>query len=249
MVRWLLNRDISAFNPKQPAPLTQFKAEMIGTSKSPLKHQIEDMIAAGDYPFNVDCVRSVDVAKAMRDRFSSKSIGSVLGEIGCIQQLCKRATGKREKLSLFAVRNLDEWRSKSPIKWIDEYDSRRESPMSPYYFEPRGRIGGRLKALLLLTSRTIRPHVPLFLHIYQYIRQQRSKVRIRVMMQHKKKRGTRGRIALKGPQHLACGRPLVLENKTIRPVMQQRINGSFVGGGDNLYAPYALDPAPSNIFT
>lgn len=126
VVRWLLDRDISAFNPKQPAPLTRFKSEMIGTSKSPLKHQIEDMIAAGDHPFNVDCVRSVDVAKAMRDRFSSKSIGSVLGEIGCIQQLCKRATGKREKLSLFAVRNLDEWRSKSPIKWIDEYDSRRE---------------------------------------------------------------------------------------------------------------------------
>lgn len=125
VVRWLLDRDISGFNPKQPAPLTAFKAEMIGSSKSPLKHQISDMIDAADYPFNVDCVRSIDVAKAMRDKFSSKSIGSVLGEIGCVQLMCRRASGTRGKVSLFAVRNQGEWKLRSPIKWLDEYDARR----------------------------------------------------------------------------------------------------------------------------
>jgi len=126
VVRWLLGRDLSSFNPKQPAPLTQFKTEMIGTSQSPLKHLLRDMIEAQDFPFNVDCVRSLDVAKALRDKFSAKSIGSVLSEIGCIPMMCKRATGKRETVSLFAVRNLGEWRQRSMIKWLEEYDERRD---------------------------------------------------------------------------------------------------------------------------
>lgn len=126
VVRWLLDRDISDFNPKQPAPLTRFKSELIGTSKSPLKHQIEDMIAAGDFPFNVDCVRSIDVSKAMRDKYSAKSIGIVMSELGCLPMMCKRSTGKREKVALFAVRNIDEWRQQSAIKWLDQYDERRD---------------------------------------------------------------------------------------------------------------------------
>jgi len=84
------------------------------------------MIEAQDFPFNVDCVRSLDVAKALRDKFSAKSIGSVLSEIGCIPMMCKRATGKRETVSLFAVRNLGEWRQRSMIKWLEEYDERRD---------------------------------------------------------------------------------------------------------------------------
>ncbi|WP_160167652.1 bifunctional DNA primase/polymerase [Methylomonas sp. MK1] len=126
VVRWLLDRDLSDFNPKQPAPLTRFKSELIGTSKSPLKHQIEDMIAAGDYPFNVDCVRSIDVAKAMRDKYSAKSIGVVMAELGCLPMMCKRSTGKREKVALFAVRDIEGWRQQSAIKWLGEYDARRD---------------------------------------------------------------------------------------------------------------------------
>lgn len=125
VVRWLLDRDLSAFNPKQPAPLTQFKSELMVTSKSPLRHQLEDMIAAGDYPANVDCLRSVDVAKVFRDKYSAKSIGIVLAEIGALPMMCKRATGKREKVALFAVRNQAEWRARSAIKWLEEYDARR----------------------------------------------------------------------------------------------------------------------------
>jgi hypothetical protein len=126
VVRWLLDRDLCAFNPKQPAPITQFKSELMVTSKSPLRHQLEDMIAAGDYPANVDCLRSADVAKVFRDKYSAKSIGIVLGEMGCLPMICKRATGKRETVALYAVRNVEEWRQQSAIKWLDEYDARRE---------------------------------------------------------------------------------------------------------------------------
>ena len=135
VVRWLLNRDISDFNPKAPAPLTSFKNEVIGSSKSSLRQQLEDMIDAMDYPFNVDCVRPIDAYKTMREKYSCKAISSVLNEMGCINKQCKRATGKREKLNLFAVRNFEEWQASSSIKWFDEYDERKETtqqvPPSP----------------------------------------------------------------------------------------------------------------------
>ncbi len=125
VVRWLLGRDLSDFNPKQPAPLTQFKSELMNTSKSPLRYQLEDMIAAGDYPAKVDCLRSMDVANKFKDKYSAKSIGIVLTEMGCLPMVCRRATGKRETVTLYAVRNVEFWREQSPLKWLDEYDSRR----------------------------------------------------------------------------------------------------------------------------
>ena len=124
VVRWLLDRDLRDFDPKQRAPLTQFKSELMITSKSPLRHQLEDMIAAGDYPANVDCLRSADVAKKLLYKNSAKSIGAVLGEMGCLSMACRRATGKRETVTLYAVRNIEFWREQSAIKWLDEYDSR-----------------------------------------------------------------------------------------------------------------------------
>jgi hypothetical protein len=135
VVRWLLDRDISNFNPKQPAALTQFKSTLLQVSKSPLRHHIEDMICACDFPFNVDCVRSVDVSKVLRDKYSSKSIGSVLSEIGCFQQTCKRAIGDREKFSLYAVRNIDEWKKNQPKKWLEEYDARHPTAVPVPYHE------------------------------------------------------------------------------------------------------------------
>lgn len=124
VARWLLDRDLSNFNPKQPAPLTQFKSSLLKSSKSPLRYQLEDMISAGDYPFNVDCVRSQDVSKVLRDKYSSKAVGSVLSEIGCIQSTCKRGHGDREKVSLYAVRDMCTWQEAPPKDWLQEYDNR-----------------------------------------------------------------------------------------------------------------------------
>ena len=130
-MRWLLNRDVTKFNPKAAPPSTDFKHGLIQTSKSPLRTHLEQMIDGGDYPFNVDCVRSLDVAKTLRDKFSAKAIGQVLAEIGCIPLLCQRSTGKREKVGLFAVRNLEDWRRLSMLQWLNEYDSRREKHDDP----------------------------------------------------------------------------------------------------------------------
>lgn len=108
VVRYLLNRDISQFNPKQPAPRSNFKDKLLETSKSPLKHLLQDMIEAEDLPFNVDVVRSIDIAKTLHDKYSSKVIGTVLSEIGCHQKRCKKSTGDRKSVSLYAVRNIGE---------------------------------------------------------------------------------------------------------------------------------------------
>ncbi len=141
VVRWLLNRDISQFDPKQHAQGTTFKDTLLETSKSPLKHLLQDMIEAQDFPFNVDVVRSIDIAKTLRDKYSSKVIGTVLSEIGCYQKRCKKSTGDRKNVSLYAVRNIGEkvdidvpigmvgavvldWRNDEKFKdkeWLEEY--------------------------------------------------------------------------------------------------------------------------------
>jgi len=124
VVRWLLSRDIHGFNPYARAPSSSFKVEMVANSKSPLKHLLQDMIDAEDWPFNVDCVRSVDVAKVLQNRCSTKAIGSVLSEIGCTQQLCKYSKEGRKSLSLYAVRDHAAWGGRAPIEWIAEYEQR-----------------------------------------------------------------------------------------------------------------------------
>jgi hypothetical protein len=129
VVRWLLSRDVSKFNPKAAPPSTVFKGRLIETSKSPLRHHLQEMIDGGDYPFNVDCVRSLDVAKTLRDKYSAKAIGQVLTEIGCLPMMCQRSTGKRERVSLFAVRNLEEWQKVENLHWINEYESRIPKPV------------------------------------------------------------------------------------------------------------------------
>lgn len=131
VVRWLLNRDVSKFNPKAAPPSTAFKEGLIQTSKSPLRTHLEQMINGGDFPFTVDCVRSLDVAKTLRDKYSAKAIGQVLSEIGCFQLECKRSAGKREKISLYAVRNIEEWRGLPMSQWLIEYDSRHDKSDDP----------------------------------------------------------------------------------------------------------------------
>jgi len=124
VVRWLLDRDLSSFNAKEPAPMTDFKTDLIKTSHSPLKHQLLDMIESMDYPFNVDCVRSSDVNKVLRDKYSAKAIASVLSEVGCVNKECKRSSGVRNKVSLFAIRNIKQWSDRSVKLWLIEYNSR-----------------------------------------------------------------------------------------------------------------------------
>jgi hypothetical protein len=122
VVRWLLDRDLRLFNAKAPAPMTAFKKTIVNGSRSPLKFQIEEMISALDTPFDADIVRSADIVDALNGKYSTKAIGGVLAEIGCINKECKRSTGKREKLSLFAVRDYDNWDKKNASYWFDDYD-------------------------------------------------------------------------------------------------------------------------------
>ena len=122
VVRWLLERDISSFNPKAPPPMTNFKQAMVQESRSPLKQQLEEMIGALDFPFDKDIVRSLDISEVLKGKYTAKAIAGVLREIGCINKECKRSTGKREKLSLFAVRDCQNWDSKNATCWFQCYD-------------------------------------------------------------------------------------------------------------------------------
>lgn len=66
---WLMQRDISKFNHKGRAPMTDAKIEMIGASLSPLESWIEDGIRDGDGPFKPDIIEANELMRHVPKTF------------------------------------------------------------------------------------------------------------------------------------------------------------------------------------
>jgi hypothetical protein len=84
---YLLDRDISKWNPKAHPPATESKAELIEASRSPLYQFFEASIAAKEYPLEDDLVSVNDLAKQIHARFgrpSNHRIGATLRELGAV---------------------------------------------------------------------------------------------------------------------------------------------------------------------
>ncbi len=126
VVRWLMDRDVTGFEPKKPAPHTSFKSEVQATSKGTLRQKLEDLIEGYDPPFGVDVARTKDIEKELHYKFSTRAISAALSEIGCPTKKCKRGKDKlgkdkRGSLQLYAVRDFDDWVNKQAAEWIAEY--------------------------------------------------------------------------------------------------------------------------------
>lgn len=124
VVRFLLDYDLTGFNPKAPAPATGFKAEIQASSKSSLKYKIEDLIDGFDPPFEKDVVRTKDIEKAFQYKWSSMAIAGVLREMGCLQRECKDSADKgggRGTYSLYAVRDQAHWSKREMKDWVFAY--------------------------------------------------------------------------------------------------------------------------------
>lgn len=65
VVRWLMQRDITAFEPKGHAPWSKDKEEMRRVGQDPVAQWIEDCIEHCEYPFNTDLVDVKEVVSSM----------------------------------------------------------------------------------------------------------------------------------------------------------------------------------------
>ena len=117
VVRWLLNRDVSNFNPKAPAPHTDYKTQIQELGKTSLEMEIEDKIAAYDPPFTKDIIR-IDDSTVDSLSGSKKLIENALINLGCDKAQCRRSTGKREKYTFWIIRNQEEYKKLSQQELI-----------------------------------------------------------------------------------------------------------------------------------
>lgn len=79
---FLLSRDVSKFNPKASAPLTEFAQEIVDDSRGPTVNRILDAIAAGLSPFHRDVFSPQDVRDALDLDGYDKLISSTLRSAG-----------------------------------------------------------------------------------------------------------------------------------------------------------------------
>lgn len=116
--------NLTGFNPRQHAPQTEAKTQMLEDSKSALEMQIEDMLANPDQYFQKLGIE--------RDVFTAHEILRLLDVDArqanwCSRLLTKLGVPKRhvsnKEMSkrLIAIRNPNKWRKQPPLDWADNY--------------------------------------------------------------------------------------------------------------------------------
>lgn len=128
LLNFLLNHDISSFNPKAPAPMTEAKLQMVQDSRSDLENWIADLMAS-----NVSQVlgREVVTASELGIRYSFET-GHVAPSSKAIVGACKRQGAyartnqvrlpNGKKVRVLALQRPDHWKQQLEIEWATELD-------------------------------------------------------------------------------------------------------------------------------
>ena len=131
--RWLMDRDISAFDAKGQAPGTQAKENMRKEARGPLWEWVEDGIAEGAFPFDRDLLRVEDMIAAAPEwvrakgaRPSPQKLTKVLGHCGAkILSDRVRVPGAANPTRIWAVRRSEMYAGLSNDKLRDMFLDQR----------------------------------------------------------------------------------------------------------------------------
>ena len=110
VIKWLLQRDLSNFNCKAPAPRSDYKKQLIELGRSDTEMRLIDLIADAAPPLDFAVVQFADFKKALneisdnRDRpISNKELSSVLAEFGVIKRQVKSNETERKEYTLWII--------------------------------------------------------------------------------------------------------------------------------------------------
>lgn len=112
----LLDRDVSNFNHKGRAPMTQSKREYLKVTGSPLELWLREGIDGEIFPFEMDIVSIRDLHNAMPKRFgniSEQSLTLMLRKLGCFNMGKKRLP--HGGMNVWAVRAIEKWKLVSEV--------------------------------------------------------------------------------------------------------------------------------------
>lgn len=110
-VLWMLqNRDLTKFNPKGVAPMTEDKKRLMESSKGELYHVIKEAIDTAVLPFNLDMAKQSEImnyARAHANLRNPKQLTPVLKQLGC-REIARLRDGNGH-VTVWAVRNADQY--------------------------------------------------------------------------------------------------------------------------------------------
>lgn len=116
--------DLTGFNPREHAPQTAAKSQMLEDSKSALEMQIEDMLSnPAQYFEKLSIERDVFTAHEILrlldvDARQANWCSRLLTKLGVPK---KHVSNKEFSKRLIAIRNPNKWRKLSPVDWADNY--------------------------------------------------------------------------------------------------------------------------------
>ncbi|GEP12011.1 DUF5906 domain-containing protein [Methylobacterium gnaphalii] len=128
---WLLSRDLTGFKPDARPPATEGRRRMIDAGRSDAEVLVADLVADCAAPFQHDLVELAEVRRVISDILSDgrgttitrPALTRAMRAIGAVDLGQKKGTvsGVEVRKSLWAVRNIDRYRSMSPQALIEQY--------------------------------------------------------------------------------------------------------------------------------
>jgi phage/plasmid primase-like uncharacterized protein len=113
LLHFLMNRDLSRFNPSAAPPDTQAKQTVIEDSREPLMAYFQDAFDSGDPPFRHDLVavnHIIDwLAEKPKKQVTHKQVSMFLRQIKAEALGQKRIRNGGRRASIWAIRNAAEW--------------------------------------------------------------------------------------------------------------------------------------------
>jgi hypothetical protein len=139
VLHYLLERDLSRFEPFRAPPKTEARAELVDSSRDPHYEYLRDRLEGAEAPFKCDLVTTADLRDYLsaekQIRLSPKKIGMILRALGARELGQREINGARPRL--WAVRNIEHWASASPAEIAKKFFKPGDFP--PNFGQPERR--------------------------------------------------------------------------------------------------------------
>ncbi|WP_412546235.1 primase-helicase family protein [Maricaulis sp. MIT060901] len=111
---FLLQRDLTTFNPDADPPMTEAKVEMIADTRAPLESRLEELIATAEGPFAKDLVSISTIRSMVREdifdkRPSVPAVTSALRSLEHVPLPSQVRLDDNSRPRLWAIRNHEKW--------------------------------------------------------------------------------------------------------------------------------------------
>lgn len=123
VVNYLMNYDVSKFNPKALPPTNAYKELITELGATDLEMVLKESIEHGQPPFHKDIVKPSELIRHQGwEGVTTKKLANALDSLGCLPRTVRETTGKRTSHNFWAIRNIKKWRPKKPKYWIEAYN-------------------------------------------------------------------------------------------------------------------------------